>query len=107
MVTLPSASTPWTWKIDFAMSRPIVVTACMTQSSESGHPTATMAPTCRWRSRPQHQQRTSYAVYGAVRGDRTAQRELRGSIWVGIPTAIVEPDSGFSGDGQPTWAYCG
>ena len=28
------ASTPWTWKTDFAMSRPIVVTVCMTGSSE-------------------------------------------------------------------------
>ena len=46
-------------KTDFAMSRPIVVTACMVQSSESGRPTATMAPKCRWRSRPQHQKRTS------------------------------------------------
>src|SRR5262245_39558352 len=41
------------------MSRPIVVTACMAQSSESGRPTATMAPRCRWRSRPQHQKSTS------------------------------------------------
>src|SRR5215831_9919878 len=40
------------------MSRPIVVTACMAQSPESSHPTATMAPTCRWRSRPQHHKRT-------------------------------------------------
>src|SRR5438046_2159198 len=44
MITLPSASTPWTWKTDFAMSRPIVVTACMAQSSESGHPLGDHGP---------------------------------------------------------------
>jgi hypothetical protein len=33
-----AASTPWTWKTDFAMSRPIVVTACMSGSSESWKP---------------------------------------------------------------------
>ena len=35
MITLPFASTPWIWKTDFAMSRPIVVTS-MTSSSSSG-----------------------------------------------------------------------
>src|SRR5262249_27015805 len=51
----------------------------------------------------------------ANNGRRTAvwysKRRLEGRtritrIWVGIPTAITEPDTGFSGDGQPTWAYC-
>src|SRR5437879_1455774 len=37
-MTLPSASTPWTWNTDFAISRPIVVTACMVGSSESWSP---------------------------------------------------------------------
>jgi hypothetical protein len=32
---LPSAAIPWTWKIDFAMSKPIVVIVCMGSSSES------------------------------------------------------------------------
>ena len=32
------AETPWTWKTDFAMSRPIVVTVCMSSSSESWEP---------------------------------------------------------------------
>src|SRR5665811_2172119 len=32
--TLPSASTPWTWKTDLAMSRPIVVIVCMLGSSK-------------------------------------------------------------------------
>ena len=35
---LAGASTPWTWKTDFAMSRPIVVTACISGSSESWSP---------------------------------------------------------------------
>jgi hypothetical protein len=35
---LAGASTPWTWKTDFAMSRPIVVTVCMDSSSESWEP---------------------------------------------------------------------
>ena len=35
MSTWPAASTPWTWKIDFAMSRPIVVTACMSVDAEA------------------------------------------------------------------------
>ena len=38
MTAWPSASTPWTWKTDFAMSRPIVVTVCMGSSSESWEP---------------------------------------------------------------------
>src|SRR5262245_35785818 len=38
MITLPAASMPWTWKTDFAMSRPIVVIACMFGSSESWGP---------------------------------------------------------------------
>ena len=47
---------------DFAMSRPIVVTVCIAGSSELWAaltaPTS-MALTCRWRSRPQHQKRSS------------------------------------------------
>jgi hypothetical protein len=35
MSTWPAASTPWTWKTDLAMSRPIVVTTCMSGSCES------------------------------------------------------------------------
>src|SRR5262249_3363893 len=50
MITCPAASTPWTWKTDLAMSRPIVVTVCMDSSSEiagaSAAPTS-MALTCR------------------------------------------------------------
>src|SRR5204863_6898010 len=38
MTTWPSASTPWTWETDFAMSRLIVVTVCMDSSSESWEP---------------------------------------------------------------------
>src|SRR5260370_11471929 len=43
------------------MSRPIVVIVCMARSSESWEPLtapAFMALTCRWRSRPQHHERT-------------------------------------------------
>src|SRR5450830_650611 len=36
MTTWPSASTPWTWNTDLAMSRPIVVIACMLGSSNCG-----------------------------------------------------------------------
>ena len=36
MTTWPAASTPWTWKTDLAMSRPIVVTVCMDSSSDRG-----------------------------------------------------------------------
>src|ERR1035437_2919175 len=59
-MTLPCASTPWTWNTDLAMSRPIVLIACMLGSSDSGALTAPtfMALTCRWRSRPQHHERT-------------------------------------------------
>jgi len=35
---LAAASTPWTWKTDLAMSKPIVVIVCMTRSSESWEP---------------------------------------------------------------------
>ena len=38
MSTWPAASTPWPCKTDFAMSRPLVVTACMSSSSESWEP---------------------------------------------------------------------
>jgi hypothetical protein len=31
---VPSASTPWTWKTDLTMSRPIVVIVCMLGSSK-------------------------------------------------------------------------
>src|SRR5262249_40245815 len=43
------------------MSKPIVVIACMLSSSESWEPQTaptSLALTCRWRSRPQHQFRT-------------------------------------------------
>src|SRR5215813_8716196 len=59
--TLPSAAMPCTWKTDLAISRPIVVTACMFGSSDSWSPQQQPRP---WhsraggRSRPQHQQRT-------------------------------------------------
>src|SRR5215475_5292750 len=46
------------------MSKPIVVIACMFSSSESWEPQTaptSLALTCRWRSRPQHQEAT-YAV---------------------------------------------
>src|SRR5436190_7668315 len=42
------------------MSKPIVVIVCMLSSSESWEPQTTptsLALTCRWRSRPQHQLR--------------------------------------------------
>jgi hypothetical protein len=45
---LAAVSTPWTWKTDFAMSRPIVVTACMSSSSESWEPLQRPHP---WHSR--------------------------------------------------------
>jgi hypothetical protein len=35
MTAWPAASTPWTWKTDLAMSRPIVVIVCMFGSSKS------------------------------------------------------------------------
>src|SRR6266567_1604144 len=35
MITLSSASMPWTWNTDLAMSRPTVVIICMLGSSES------------------------------------------------------------------------
>jgi hypothetical protein len=38
MTTWPVESTPWTWKTDLAISRPIVVTVCMDSSSESWEP---------------------------------------------------------------------
>jgi hypothetical protein len=38
MTTWPPASTPWTWKTDSAMSKPIVVTVCMARSSELWEP---------------------------------------------------------------------
>src|SRR5450759_3179883 len=34
MITLSSASMPWTWNTDLAISRPIVVIACMIGSSK-------------------------------------------------------------------------
>src|SRR5262245_5599997 len=43
------------------MSKPIVVIACMLSSSESWEPQTaptSLALTCRWRSRPQHQEAT-------------------------------------------------
>src|SRR6185437_348437 len=46
--TPPAASTPWTWKTDFAMSRPIVVIVCMFGSSESWEPQQSPYP---WHSR--------------------------------------------------------
>jgi hypothetical protein len=36
--TWPPASTPWIWKTDLAMSKPIVVIVCMARSSESWEP---------------------------------------------------------------------
>src|SRR5258705_2134411 len=38
MTAWPAASTPWTWKTDLAISRPIVVIVCMAHSSESWKP---------------------------------------------------------------------
>src|SRR4029077_20962421 len=38
ITTWPTASTPWTWKTDLAMSKPIVVIVCMARSSESREP---------------------------------------------------------------------
>src|SRR4029078_2352071 len=38
MTICPAASTPCTWKTDFAMSRPIVATVCISSSSESWEP---------------------------------------------------------------------
>jgi GNAT superfamily N-acetyltransferase len=54
------------------MSKPIVVIACMLSSSESWEPQTaptSLALTCRWRSRPQHQmltERLLAAVVGPV-----------------------------------------
>ena len=41
LTTWPSTSTPCTWKTDFAMSRPIVVIACMFGSSKLWGPNST------------------------------------------------------------------
>src|SRR6202008_2877753 len=63
--TLPSASKPWTWKIDFAMSTPIVMTVCMASSSESWEPQQLpLASHSRagQRSRPQHHLQTAQRV---------------------------------------------
>src|ERR1039458_6799489 len=38
VTTCPCASTPWTWKTDLAMSRPIVVIVCMLGSSKLWEP---------------------------------------------------------------------
>ena len=55
-----AASTPCTWKTDFAISRPIVEIDCLGCSSESWelqwHPL--LAIWCRWRSHPQHQKQS-------------------------------------------------
>src|ERR1035437_9130658 len=48
MMTLPSASTPWTWKTDLAMSRPIVGIVVMLGSSKLWGPEQ---PTHSWHSR--------------------------------------------------------
>src|ERR1700752_4633225 len=62
MTTWPAASTPCTWKTDFAISRPIVEIDCIGCSSESWEPqngAHSLALSRRWRSRPQHQKPTS------------------------------------------------
>src|SRR5579859_6333570 len=74
----PPASTPWTWKTDLAMSRPIVATVCIACSSESWElltaPTS-VALTCRWRSRPQHQLRTWTTNGLTGEGSRPSRQE--------------------------------
>src|SRR5215208_8195803 len=53
---------PCTWKTDLAMSRPIVMIACMDSSSKSRELNQLPLPwhsRAGWRSRPQHQKRTS------------------------------------------------
>ena len=72
--TWSAASTPWTWKTDFAMSRPIVVTVCMgsppnSRCISSNH---SMALRPGWRSRPQHRKLTSGPYEKLV---ATGQRE--------------------------------
>src|SRR5215471_1020904 len=65
MTTWPATSTPCTWKTDFAISRPIVEIDCIGCSSESWEPSNgahSLALSCRWRSRPQHQKRKSLRV---------------------------------------------
>src|SRR5271165_5258209 len=66
ITTWPAAPTPWTWKTDFAMSRPIVVTVCMNSSSESWEP--------QQRPHPWH----SCAGGGAVHSIRSGQHQLEG-----------------------------
>src|SRR5262245_26977685 len=53
------------------MSKPIVVIVCMLSSSESWEPQTaptSLALACRWRSRPQHQNRT-LGLYNRVMND--------------------------------------
>ena len=85
MTTWPPASTPWTWKTDLAMSKPIVVIVCMARSSESWEPLTapiSMAPMCRWRSRPQHQHATKGILALNERG-----RQLRRLLGVDLTTS--------------------
>src|SRR5262245_60492273 len=54
------------------MSKPIVVIACMLSSSESWEPQTaptSLALTCRWRSRPQHHERTLATLFDHLIGD--------------------------------------
>src|SRR5262245_33063791 len=60
------------------MSKPIVVIACMLSSSESWEPQTaptSLALTCRWRSRPQHQ----HATYAAQQIGGLFDRPRRGA----------------------------
>ena len=57
---LAAASTPCAWKTDLAMSKPMSLSSAWLAPLNRGglnRPTS-MAPTCRWRGRPQHQKRT-------------------------------------------------
>src|SRR6516164_8323163 len=67
MTIWPVASTPCTWKTDFAISRPIVEINCIGCSSESWEPQSAPTPwrsRAGWRSRPQHQERSQLDVAG-------------------------------------------
>src|SRR5215469_4527324 len=49
MIALPSASIPWTWKTDLAVSRPIVVTSWLLRIVGALTAPTSMALTCWWR----------------------------------------------------------
>src|SRR5262249_54355400 len=76
------------------MSKPIVVIACMLSSSESWEPQTaptSLALTCRWRSRPQHQKQTSrdLANWAQSRATYAINQVHRGARFLIVPPCHV------------------